>query len=181
MSIPLVLLKPGTTFRCGKDGHITGKIVSTTLTGENDTHGSVDPESCGYIYTLNRDVVVFKRVYNARFNPCSNARYEKDPTITIRLLIPAKTLIRAGFQSRYGSEAESTMANKCRAAQAVVLPYSHYRASAPAYSGWDTGFKYIPNETVVPIDGDFDPDPDTQCSAGIHFFYQKKYADVWVA
>jgi len=69
--------------------------------------------------------------------------------------------------------------HKCRASYAIVDGfYSYDRLFAPgpskkldtklAFSAWNTRFYYEDGKTVTP--DSFDPDPNIECSHGIHFF-----------
>ena len=69
--------------------------------------------------------------------------------------------------------------HKCRASYAIVDGfYSCDRLSEPglskklntklAFSAWNTSFYYEDGKTVTP--DSFDPDPNIECSHGIHFF-----------
>lgn len=69
--------------------------------------------------------------------------------------------------------------HKCRASYAIVdgfYSYDHLFEPGPskkldtklAFSAWNTRFYYEDGKTVTP--DSFDPDPDRECSHGIHFF-----------
>ena len=69
--------------------------------------------------------------------------------------------------------------HKCRASYAIVdgfYPQDRLFEPGPskklntklAFSAWNTRFYYEDGKTVTP--DSFDPDPDRECSHGIHFF-----------
>ena len=166
MSNTVVLLQIGDTFKCGKDGHITGTILTASASWMHPLY-SANPETVGYIYTLNKDVNAFKRVWT----PHNNCRNGKGMTIPLR--IPAGTAIRAPIQVRKDNFYHGSIDGfKCRAAAAVVLDYE----GPVGYSDWASDFTYAPGMIVRP-QFSFDMNPSRQCSSGIHFFFEKKLAD----
>ena len=174
---PLVLLKKGDTFKCGKNGRITGTIVEVSEIPEGDsdyTHGFCDPEDFGYIYTLDTDVIVYKAVRR----DTDGSRLHGNAHV-IKLLIPAGTKIRAGFRpARFSEYAAMNCSYKCRAEKAIVMSY---RSRFPSRSDHDYDFQYVAGSVVKPpAHRPFNMNPGAQCAAGIHFFFSKDHAAEWL-
>jgi hypothetical protein len=75
----------------------------------------------------------------------------------------------------------SSLGRKCRASEAIVLAIQDLHGKdlgvgVEAFSEYDMRFKYHVGETVKPRRPSFDPDRWRECSAGIHFFINRREA-----
>lgn len=109
-----------------------------------------------------KDIYGWKKVYNVK----DNGFYNSYEAVIAKLIIP--------------KDAAVVFTNhKCRASYAIVdgfYPYDRLFEPGPskkldmklAFSAWDTRFYYEDGKAVTP--DSFDPDPNVECSHGIHFF-----------